>query len=127
MFGIKPIRTIGIIIILFLIFSATRINLPTSHTEHNVSDKTVLDFMETPIKERKVPSVQDAVKIMHYLFSEKVKDKSMRCRYKKAKKRYFLACTHGDSIKDNYWEIALKNKNIKLSASSSLNWYLVMI
>ncbi len=128
MFGIKPIRTIGIIVVLFLIFSATRINHPTLTLDNNMTDKTIADFMENkPKKEKKkkLPSIQDAVKIMHFLFKEKVKDSHMQCRYKKAKKRYFIACTGGDSIKDSYWEVSVKNRRIKLLARSKAAHYII--
>jgi len=125
MFGIRPIKTLGILAILFLIFSATRINQKPTLNKDNNQTKTISAYMEKTQIKRKPLEAKDAIKILHHLFKEKIHDPSMRCHYKKAKSRFFVECKDGDLIKNNYWEIVLKKNKIKLLARSNASVYII--
>ena len=125
MFGIRPIKTLGILAILFLIFSATRINEKPTLNKDNNKTKTISAYMEKTPTKRKTLKPNDAIKILHHLFKEKIHDPSMKCHYKKAKSRLFVECKDGDLIKNNYWEIVLKSNKIKLLARSNASVYII--
>lgn len=125
MFGIRPVKTLGILAILFLIFSATRVNHKSSHTQDNNSNKPMTAYMEKIEPKRKPLKPKDAIKILHHLFKEKIHDPAMRCHYKKAKSRFFVECKEGDLIKNNYWEIVFNKSQIKLLARSNVSVYII--
>jgi len=123
MFGIRPVKTLAILLILFLIFSATRINHKDNLDKNN--SKSMGAYMEKLPLQEKIVTPNDAIKILHYLFEKKIKDTQMRCRAKKAKVRWFAQCQDGDLIKDNYWEIVIKRDKIKLLARSKASFFLI--
>ena len=125
MFGIRPIKTLGILLILFLIFTATRIDHPTNKLKETNKSKTMAAYMEKTTLTPKKVQPKDSLKILNYLFKKKIKDPTMKCQLKKAKTRWFAACKQGNLIKDNYWEVAIKKNRLKLLARSSASLYIV--
>ena len=125
MFGIRPIKTLGILLILFLIFSATRINHPFPSLNENNKSKPMSAYMEKTVLKTKQVKPKDGIKILNHLFKKKIKDSSMQCHLKKAKTRWFIACDNGNLIKNNYWEVAIRKNRLKLLARSSASLYIV--
>jgi hypothetical protein len=76
-------------------------------------------------RSKKALTPEDGVKILHHLFKNKIQDSAMRCRYKKAKKRYFIACTNGNIIKDNFWEFSASKTRLKLIARSQSALFII--
>ena len=125
MFGIRPLKTIGVLAVLFLIFTATRVNHKKALNEDHNGSQPMTAYMEKIKPQRKPLETKDAIKILHYLFKEKIHDPSMRCHSKKAKSRIFVECKDGDLIKNNYWELVLKRDKIKLLARSNVSVYII--
>lgn len=125
MFGIRPIKTLGLLAILFLIFSATRIDQESRTSKDETQSKHITAYMGKAPSTRKPLEPKDAIKVLHHLFKEKIHDPSMKCHYKKAKSRLFVECKEGDLIKNNYWEIVLKKNKIKLLARSNASVYII--
>lgn len=125
MFGIKPLKTLMVLAFLFLIFLATKQD-PTSTSTPKESVEVIPEIShyleKKPIK---ILNPRDALKVLHYLFHTKVKDSAISCSYKKGKSRYFAACKNGDFIKNNYWEISLKDNDLKLLARSKTAMYII--
>ena len=123
MFGIRPLKTLIVLTVLFLIFSATRVNHKSSLD--NNKTKPMSAYMEKTTLKTKQVNPKDALKVLNHLFKKKIKDASMQCHLKKAKTRYFIKCKNGNLIKNNYWEVAIKKNHLKLLARSSASLYIV--
>ena len=82
-------------------------------------------YMEKTSLTTKKVQPKDSLKILNHLFKKKIKDVSMQCQLKKAKTRWFIKCKKGQLIKDNYWEVTIKNNRLKLLARSSASLYIV--
>jgi hypothetical protein len=123
MFGIRPLKSIFVIGLLFLIFLVTKKDPSIQAKVEQKESKKLSSYMEElPIKS---VNYEDSLKVLHYLFHEKIEDKSVKCKLKKAKTRYFAACKDGDVIKDNYWEVALHQNKLKLLARSQSAVYII--
>lgn len=120
MFGIKPLKTLMALAVLFLLFLMTKVD-PKATT-------TVVKTVQEPTTKQeaiKLPQAQDGVTVLNHLFHEKIHDTAMKCQYKKAKQRFFIACKDGNVIKDNYWEFSLYKKRMRLLARSQSALYVM--
>lgn len=123
MFGIRPVKTLIVLGVLFLFFTATKIDKKSSLDKNKTQPMS--HYMEKTAAYTKPLTAKDAINILHYLFKEKIHDNAMNCHAKKAKTRWFIKCQKGQLIKDNYWEVTVKNKSLKLLARSSAALYIV--
>ncbi len=119
---IRPFKMIGTLAILFVIFSMMQMHKAEKKPSDSNTTKTLSHKEKTPAKP--FLTQQDGLKVLNYLFHDKIQDSAMNCRLKRAKTRTFIGCTEGAIIQDNYWEVQIIKKRLKLIARSKTAIYL---
>ncbi len=125
MFGIRPVKTLLLLGLLFILFLATRVEPVEKKAQTSNTQTQLHSLIKHPLEKQKKPTPHDAVNVLHHLFHKKIEDPAMLCSYKKAKTRYFIACKQGEIIKDNYWEFSLKKDQLHLLARSKSSLYII--